>query len=510
MVKRYSGVIFLSFFYLIPLIGIAQNYSVKESATLVTDFLHEFFQAAPDHYLALNFSAPHGAFSLKRDDMTTIATTYDKNLRQIRSSPIKELGGKKYETALEFHGHLELFFSDQKRAVYKSEFDISKGGLTGITEELFTNPNENATYLKGFSRDSSYTFLLCKSFDKKGKDEAYYGVVMDKEMNVVTKFSFFLEGLREYIGSTACVLSDQGLLTIITGVRVKASKADFRPLQYLVTEVSRDGKSGTSQISDLPEGLLANMEWTARENGLSFTGLMAKTKKAGYTGVVTGDYSSSEKKISNIRETDFGNTAFFQNASEKYLKELAKEGIPAEANLVATYTLSDHAIILILETSETIVTSGSFSYMDTNSGNIYIVKINQKQEPDWVQIVPKKQQEPTSPIYTGTVSMPDGKDGVFIFFHDDERNEKLEGGSKAAGALLGGDWRHLHLAAVHVSADGNIAKKYIVDDYRADLLLAPAQPHTIYDHEIIYTSYNLKSLGRSTYRIGAIKVLNEK
>lgn len=506
MQQRNSSLSYLLYLLLVPFSGTAQNYTIKESATIVPDFLHEFFQIGPDQYLAMNFSAPHGAFSAKRDDWNTIATLYDKNLRQESSGPVKELAGKKYEATFEFSHRIQLFYSDAQRVLYSCEFDGAKRALVGTPEELFTIPNEYASFIKGFSADSAYSYLLCKSFEKKGKDEAYNGVVLDRQMHMVTKFSFALEGLREYIASTACVLSNQGLLHVITAVRVKSSKSDFRPLQYIISEVNNEGKSVSTQLDNLPEGLLAGMIWSAGENGLTYTGLCAKTKKIGFTSIVTGQYHSWSKKVSDIVETEFNKTAFFQNASAKYLKEIAKDGIPPEANLAGTYVLSDQSIMLIFEKSEIIYTSGEFSYSDTRTGNLYIVKLNPKKELDWVEVIGKNQQEPSNPVFTGFISMPDGKDGLYIFYHDDARNEKLESGDKAANALLGGDWRHLSLAAIHIGKDGSFSKKFIVDDYRADLLLAPARPFTAYANEVIYTSYNLKNVGRSTYRIGKIKI----
>src|ERR1700733_5924901 len=271
--KLLPGLLFVIFF--VPLTGITQNYVVKESATLVPDFLHVFFRIDPEHYLTLNYSAPHGAFSAKRDDMTTVATLYDKNLRQVYSTPVKELGGKRYEAAIENPTGIQIFFSDARRTVYKSQFDMNKKGLADRGEELFTIPNETAEFSSGFSTDSAYCYLLCKSYDKKGKDVSYNGVIMDREMKIANKFSFVQNGLKEYISSTSCALSSGGTLYMITGVRVKSEKNDYRPIQYLVTDINGGGKPVIQELNDLPEGLLDGLAWTAGKDDLSFTGLLS-------------------------------------------------------------------------------------------------------------------------------------------------------------------------------------------------------------------------------------------
>jgi hypothetical protein len=487
----------ISFFYLLPSVSQAQNYTVKEATVLNKDFLHDFLRIGEDRYLLLNYAGPHGFFSEKRDDKTTVAVVYDKGLRQLSTVPVKDLGGKTYHGAIELHQHIQVFFSDDRHSVYKQGFDGVKCSLSDGAEELFTIPFEYQSFYKGFSADSSYSFFICKSYEKKGKDAAYNGVVMDRQFNVLTKFSFILNGVREYIAGTQYVVSPEGLLFAITAVRVKPTKSDFRPLQYIITEVSSEGKSASTMVEGLPEGLLAGVRWMPNEKGLSFVGLLAKTKKSGFTSVITGEFSSWQKKITGVKEL----------AGENLLKGAGKDGIPADAALVGTYAMEGHAAMLILEPSQTYISSrGNFVYSDTRAGNLYVVKMDMERGVDWVKVIPNNQAEPSDPVFTGAIFMPDGKDGLYAFFHDNNRNENIEGGAKAAMALLGGGWRNLSLAAVHINGDGSFTKKYIVDDYSADHLLAPTQPFAVYHNEILYTSYDLKPAGTSNFRVGIIRV----
>jgi hypothetical protein len=509
MMKTYLFFLFAAIFCFLPFCGIAQNFTVRESPSLVNDFIHAFFRIAPDHYLALNYSAPHGAFSAKRDDRATIATVYDKNLGQISSSPIKDLAGFKYETAFQVNGKMQLFFSDAQRVVYTAELDYRSMTFKGVPLRLFAIPHEIFQFEVGFSEDSVYSYVLCKSHENKGKDQLYTGVVLDKNVQVVNTFSFPIEGLREYITTTRVALSRQGMLYIISAINVKTTKSDFRPLQYLVSSIDKEGQPKNTLLGGLPQGLLDLSIWSAEENKLSFTGLLAKAKKSGFTTAINGTFESSESQPSGLRQVDLSTLAFFQNAEAKYLKTLGREGIPAEATLTQSFTFADGSTVLILDQSEVRVTMGSFTYTDTQSGNLYVVRFGPGRNLEWVQVVPKRQTEPTYPIFTGAIAMPDGQGGVDLFFHDDEKNENLDPGDKATTAILGADWRRVHLAAVHVSKDGSMTKKYIIDDLRADLLLAPAKPYSLFDGELIYTSYNLKSLGKSTYRIGMIKVKDE-
>jgi len=504
--SKYLSFIAILLSILFPIASFAQNFAIKESTTEYADFLHDFIYVNPSRYVCINYSGPHGAFSMKRDDKTTIVSGYDAALKEIYSLPVKELGGKKYEGAVSFHNQVSLFFSDNAK-LYKCAVDVNKGTLINPPIEIGPATAGAGNFMKGFSADSTRCYAICRSHESKSKDELYSGVVMDSQSNVLTRFSFTAEGLREYVANRTCVLSAEGALHIIQAIRVKAPKDDYRPLQYVVTDVGVDGISTTTLLSGLPEGLFADVTWRDNGNALSFSGLLAKTKKIGFQSVLSGEYRIADKKLTNLAEKEYSNSPALQNNNEKYVKEIQREGIPQEASLASTYSDADGSTLLILEKTQFIETfSNGFNYTDVRSGDLYVLRVKANHELDWIKAIPKNQLEPMAYTFTGILSMPDQHGGIFLFFQDNQRNENIEPGGKATQTTLQGGWRNISLAEIHIDKDGGMTKKFIFDNSAVDFHLAPQQPFLVHNKVLIFTSYNQKTLGRSNFRVGTIEV----
>jgi hypothetical protein len=253
--------------------------------------------------------------------------------------------------------------------------------------------------------------------------------------------------------------------------------------------------------------LFANSTWTGDDKKLTFCGLLAKTKKTGFTTIVSGEYNISQKTISGVKETELATSSFLQNSTEKYLKGISKEGIPGEAGLVASFAEPDGSVILILEKTQMIQTrSNGFDYTDFRSGDLYVVRIKAMNELDWIKIIPKNQLEPMAYTFTGIISTADGKGGVLLIFHDNGKNENTDAGDKASQATLQTGWKNISLAVVAIHKDGTISKKFIFDNSTTDFHLAPQQPYLINRNTLVFTSYDQKTMGRSNYRIGIIQI----
>lgn len=503
---RYLLIVFVVLSCLLPLLSLAQHFTVRESSTEYADFLHDFVYVSPSRYVCINYSGPHGAFSMKRDDKATVLNGYNATLKEIYSIPIKELGGKRYEGTVSFHDETSLFFSDNSK-LYKCAVDVNNGTVVNAPVEVGPATAGDGNFMQGFSADSARSYAIYRSHESKSKDELYSGVIMDNQLNVVTRFSFTLEGLREYVATRTCVLSPEGTLHIIQAIRVKAPKDDYRPLQYLVTDVNVDGRSTTTMLSGLPEGLFAHAVWKENGNTLSFSGLLARSKKVGFQSVLSGEYRIADKKVTNLKEKELNSSSSLQNTSEKSLKEIQKEGIPQEANLTARYSYPDGTTLLILENTQIIETfSRGFSYMDVRAGDLYVLRLKAGHELDWIKVIPKNQLEPMAYTFTGALPLEDQNGGIFLFFQDHQKNEDIEPGGKASQATLQGGWKNINLAVVHIDKSGGITKKFILDNSTTDFHLAPQQPYQVHDKTVIFTSYNQKTLGRSNFRVATIEV----
>src|SRR5258705_11282126 len=176
------------FLYFLPFIAGAQLIVIQESPQSMDDYLHDFFQPAPGHYIAPNYADPHGAFTSNRNARSSSITSYDTRLKPVYSGEINALTGKKYQGGLESDKRLHIFYSGDSD-VFMDELDLSTGQLKGSPVQLFKFANEPATLLKGFSADSSYCYALFKCAAAKSKDEIFQGVIMNRKMDIITRFS---------------------------------------------------------------------------------------------------------------------------------------------------------------------------------------------------------------------------------------------------------------------------------------------------------------------------------
>lgn len=502
MNKSFITVIILAA-HLFPAIVYCQAITIKESPKEKADYLHEFFKPATNHYIAINYASPHGAFNYNRDAKHTEITCYDSSLNEVYSAPVKELSGNKFLGGIEVDKKLHLLYADNKK-VFRCELNVSNGQANGSSTEVLTSSTKPEKLFKGFSPDSNYCFAMFT--DEKNK--IFAGVVMDKQLNILTKFSFELGKLKKYIANTSCVLSSEGLLYIVNCVRVKSSKKDYRPLQYLITEISKEGQTVTSAVTDLPTGRIDNMVWKPVKNGISFTGLLARTEKENYLTIISGEFNSWQKKTTNLKESTWSDAAWWQKATEKYLQQFKTGGISTKKSLVTSFSCTDGSVILVLQHTQIIVTQrGNFVYSNSTTGDAIVLKVNPEHQLDWLQLVPMGQREPFNPIYSGVIATCPNKKDIILFFHDHQVNFRSEPSEFFSSVTLSNTWDKVNkLAAVKITQDGTATRNAVGASNDPDFHLAPRKPFFVTGNEVIYTSHNMKIAGRSTYKPGVINI----
>jgi hypothetical protein len=490
-----------------PVMIAAQSVTIKEVADRQSDYTRDFFRPVPDRYLTIHYASPHGPFSYKRNTKHTEIIGYDAKLNEVYNTPIKELSGNKYLGSIVLDKKLHIFYSDNKK-VFRCELDPNTGAVTGTPANVFTATDKPISFYSGFSADSAYCYAMFRCAPFGEKDEKFNGVVLDRKMNVVTKFSFKLEKLRSYIDKTTCVLSPEGLLFIVNSIKVKPSKKDYRPLQFLVTEINKEGNSVTTHLDQLPQGQLSNMVWKTNKNGISFTGLLSATEKEGYKTILSGEFNSWQKKITGIKQAPFSEATYWQRASGQLLQQIKSEGINAKAELINSFEGDDGSLTLVLQPTDIVFRlRGNYSYTDAYTFSLYIVKVSPARELNWVQVIPLNQHEPFFPMYSSAISLCPNKKDLYLFFHDSEKNAKPGTDEKLTGIILSDSWdSNIQLVAAVIKDDGSLSRSPVGKNIDPDHHLAPREEHAVCDNEIIYTSYNRRNAGRSTYKLGLIKI----
>ncbi len=485
----------------------AQKYKFAESETVVKDYLHEFFQVGPDKYIDVNYASPHGAFSLNRDDRNTIITAYDKTLKQVYSSPVAAFKGLRYVAGISSNSQLYLFFTDDHNNV--SKFQLNDGnGTAQQLDKLFTVPGKFQFFESGYSSDSSYCYLVCSNRNNTSEN-AFDGVIMDKQMKVITRFSVAANQSPKDISNIQYMLSNDGLFYIIAAVKGNTTKEVYAPLQYNIMRFDKDGKPATMTLPDVPPGLLDNMAWQTTSNGLFFTGMLSRTEKAGFTTIVSGLFDVQQKKVINMKAAEISG-------------QISKTGIPVSFRLVASYILSDKSMYFVIEASSHstydnfsawTARGGSGGTMSqyaggTNywSGLAYVIKLSPGKEIEWIQSVVKSQLEPSAIRYTGMITLKDNYDGIQLFFHDMRKNEQVEDNNKLKGVILQGRMKDIYLAAVHINKEGKTSKQFLLDNGDTDYHLSTVNYISTGNNKIIYTAYRYRNAGASSYKIATITI----
>ena len=154
-------------------------------------------------------------------------------------------------------------------------------------------------------------------------------------MNVLDKFSFTAMEEREDVLSSEYLLNNSGTLVLVKSLKQKTGKGNYAPLAYVVQQVGSNGKTSTSSLAGLPDGLFDHVAWRLMENELQFAGLLSKQKKSDFTSIITGEFNLAERKLTNIKETEFAKVDFLQSSSDKFITDIAKAGIPTELSLIS-------------------------------------------------------------------------------------------------------------------------------------------------------------------------------
>jgi hypothetical protein len=436
----------------------AQTISINQSPG-IPDGEGDVFIPAPDTYVAVTSKRPK-------------VTAYTRTMQTKYSHYIDEFADSKYIGAIQYNRKLYLF-SNHKKDISLLAFDVMKGEVIGKLTPVFsiTNNNNVGDFYKGISPDGSYSFAVFGSGKKSNQD--FVGVIMDNKMDVITKFSFQLEDMSDYIDNTTFIISPEGSLYAINKIRVKAEKKDYRPFQYLITEVNQQGQTVTTLVDDFPTGRLSNIVWTNSKSGLSFTGLLAKTKKEDFQYIVSGEFSSWSKKVTGLKEIAIGSAAFWPQASGEFLLKVKEKGVAADAEMVKHFILSDGTILMVLQPIETGLQTSHYvmpghSVNTTRVKSVYILKIKKELELEWMQAIPMAQHELNYKVYCGVLPILQNNKELYIFFHDYTRYTGPQPEQRPNEIGLGSSWPSIQLTSFHVNEKGALNRikitNYIPDD----------------------------------------------
>lgn len=476
----------------------AQSVNVRES-TVLADYLYEIFKPVNGTTVSIFYNRAFDYYMEK-----PFVTGYDKDMKEVYSHPIEELKKRKYLGAIEFNNKLQVFCVNKKE-ILSYPFNPATGKGEAQPAPIFSASKKPEQFYKGFSLDSSRSFAVTSL---KANKQVFEGVIMDSKFKVLTHFSIQLDNKTPYVENTTFVMSENGSLYMINKFSVSPKKEPYKPFQYIISEVKANGKVTTTQIEDLPEGRLSNVVWASDSNGLSFTGLLSKTINESFQYVLSGKFNGLSQKITDIKESPLGTAPFWSTATGEFLLTMKQRGISANVDLITHFTLSDGSLLLIMQSTEDngmLMPSGNYLAL-TNTGSIYITKINPNHELAWMQAIPSKQHERSYPIHSGALPvLKDGKD-LYIFYHDyiQHTSDKPEATFKDLGLVT--SWVSTQLAVFQINETGDI-KRVKINNYTPDeLRFAPRKPYVLFNGVAVFTLFQHRNVGRSKVKLAQFSI----
>lgn len=493
---KYLGITFCMIITFVDLQ--AQKYILNESTAEVKDYNHFFVPTGKGKYIDILYATPHGAFSYNRNYENTIVTAYDQKLNQIYSKPIEAVKGKTYEGHIYLWGRLFLLFVNSKDNLFVYELNTENGSadlVNGLTED-----EDKSTYIKtGVSPDSSHFFLL--RINERNKESVYKGVVVNRDMKVVNRFSGTYEDKN--IRSINYAVSNEGVFNILCVAGEISRKSEILPLKYTVIQF-KAGKKNTGYLKDIPLGILSSMILKATGDSLYYTALLAKDRTSSYSSVISGIYN------------DAGNTT---------VKNDLPFSIPVNAGIVTVNNAEDKSTTIVLEAgtgdiytafSGWIPTPGSAGMSGTYYGgrsvvtitkaNAFVIKLKDDHSVEWAKTISKYQYETKRQIYAGIIPLFDSNGGLSLFFHDARKNDQVEN-IKIATSVLPDKRKEVGLACVYINKNGKASKKFIDDAGNdSDYYFSPVNAVTEAGGKVVYSSYDYRNGGRSRYHIATITI----
>jgi hypothetical protein len=229
---------------------------------------------------------------------------------------------------------------------------------------------------------------------------------------------------------------------------------------------------------------------------------MRESRGSAFTSVFSGSFDLNRSQVIEARKSSFKEADLLPASLTKYTKKLSSEGIPDVAGINNYFTFDDDSKILVLEISGGYrMQRNSYAVEFLQTGNVYVVGLNSKNEPEWLQLVSKFQEEPDLHLYTGMNSIKSA-DGIHLFFHD--RASNTEAGTSDVKLANVGNIKKHQLASVFISKKGAIKKQFLEDNAKVEFRLSPGKSRLTYDNRLVYLALNYKLLKPFLYRISTI------
>jgi len=498
----------------------AQSIIIKKSDAEIKPAYQQLLLCPDGDYLSLSYTYSSDPFFISRFDPRSLSPRYNNSLPEFKKEVFRAMG----------YGGDRLFVfttNDKEGSISRYEIDDKNGSVTASPVTLFkVDKVYDFNYSFGSSPNGQFHYLIATKYDRKKKTTFLQGVIMDQQMNTTGNFSTTIEADRQdptNFGNFNALQADDGIVSIICVGANQPDKTEYRPMSYTLVQLDVKGKVTSAPMEGMPSGALKNFVWTTNGRQLSFTAFQMKnSKSAGFTHFLTGIYDPLQKKCPGLREFELNAILKLPPVDKlpDIIKEFQKSGLRGDVGVIKTIRLSDGSKALILEGGNSMTfasgfgpavpfASSSVSYWNYKQRlDLYILKLDKNNTPQWFEIFPKWQEESDVAVSIGTAAMADSHDNIHLFVYDHEKD--LDAFSPHVLHVYPHKYKSTRLADVMVTPEGKITKQlYDVQDpefrLRPETAIA-GQKNVVFLMAIKFHAVLTRDFEISHYKLATIEV----
>jgi hypothetical protein len=364
----------------------AQTWRLRESNTTLKGPHHELLPRPGGEILTITHPDPghNGPMIISR---------FDAKLNELYTRRIDLLSHEQYQAAWYAAGHLFLFTTDKYGGLTRYELDDQSGGLIGTPLPL-TLLGKMTTFYAGHSITGEYHYIAAAT------KTSINGILLDAQGNKTTVFQY-----ATTTPPTDFIQTANGELSVI-----------FKQTLLHI------GIAGVCQSFPLPDLSNAScLSWSADKTTLRFSALLREKTSGPFTAILTGALDPATGALSDLHHTPAA--------------ALTPHGLPQNLTLLRELPLSDGSQLVLFESSDHRLyqnqwSTGGFTSISPSAqgesylrrGDIYILKFDPANTPQWIDVVSKDQEESDRLTAIGAGCLVDAKDNLHVFFYDNPRN----------------------------------------------------------------------------------------
>ncbi len=420
------------------------TWRLRESPTTLKGSCHEILPQPGGDILTITHPEPghQGPMTISR---------FDAQLNELYTRRLTLLSHEQYQAAWYAGNRLFLFTTDKYGGLTRYELDDQSGALIGTPLPLtallgLTSHTKQASFYSGHSAAGDYHYIAASI------ETTLHGILFDGQGNKITVFQY-----NGAIPPADFIQSGNGELSIV----FKESPV------YTLLHITTSGECKALPLSGLPN--VSCLSWSADNIALHFCAL-GKTN-AVYTDILTGSIDPTTGHITELNHTA---TA-----------ALTTHNLPSNLTFLRQLPLSDGARLILLESTSERVYQNQWSALQNpasalgrsgaggftsisptaqgavylNRGDVYVLKLDAANNPLWLDILSKDQEESDRLTAIGAGCLVDAANNLHVFFYDNRNNPDVWTANPTA--VRADDPGNKAFACISITPEGAVKKQFI-------------------------------------------------